>query len=123
MKKKIFGFLILVILVIISTVKVNFTEDTTGYFILANIEALAANAREGVEDCDIFLYNRNEAEASEITKIQAEGGFKFFVSWNGEKVGVGMDAVIGTSVKYYYCKESDGNCCVKTWIEKEIEYL
>ena len=122
MKKKIFGFLILVILVIISTVKVNFTEDTTGNFILAN-EALAANAREGVEDCDIFLYNRNEAEASEITKIQAEGGFKFFVSWNGEKVGVGMDAVIGTSVKYYYCKESDGNCCVKTWIEKEIEYL
>ena len=123
MKKKIFGFLILVILAIISTVKVNFTEDSTGSFMLANIEALAANAKEGVEDCDIFLYNRNEAETSGIAKIQSEGGFKFFVSWNGEKVGVGMDATIGTCIKYYYCKESDGNCCVKTWIEKEIEYL
>lgn len=77
MKKKIFGFLILVILAIISTVKVNFTEDTTGSFMLANIEALAANAKEGVEDCDIFYIIEMKQKQVELLKSSLREDLNF----------------------------------------------
>lgn len=128
MKHKIIKLAIAGAIAIVGTIGYNFTvnqNDANFQFAIDNVEALARGEGSGggVEDCDITIYNRNEAEASTIKEIQSSIGGGFYIVVDGKRIDLGIGGHAGGSVKYYYCKVSPGNCCKKTWMQKPVEYL
>lgn len=87
----------------------------------ANVEALSAG--EGVEDCDIYKYNRNQAEAAEIAVVQWSMSAGYYVEVRGRKISLGAEAKLNGAVRVFICIDSQGNCCAKSWILKPVEYL
>ena len=68
-----------------------------------------------VNDCDIFLYNRNYAEATERVKITFNIKLQGYIEFAG--VSVDRDVLIPI------CEKSEGNCCKKSWLDSSIRYL
>lgn len=86
----------------------------------ANLEALSQS--EGVEDCDIYKYNRNQAESKEIKPVQGNISTGFYIMFNGRRIDLGASMQIGTSVQVCVCIDSRGNCCAKSWLNNPIKY-
>lgn len=124
MKHRILKASIIGAIAIAGTIGYNFTvnqDDANFQFIMDNIEALAQG--EGVEDCDITIYNRNQAESVTIEKLEASTGGGVCIIVNGKRIELGIGGHIGGYVRYYYCEESLGNCCKKSWMQQPVEYL
>lgn len=80
--KKILG-VIVVTLAITTLLKIDTKENSLSGLLLSNIEALAAD--EGVQDCDIFIYNRNQVEDSQIEQVQSDINGGFYITIDGKK--------------------------------------
>lgn len=119
--KNILLFTIVVCTLVFVNTSIFKTNDKIASFVLANVEALAE--KETVEDCNIFLYNRNEAEKTDQGIVQTKMFGGLYVVIDGVEIELGLSAKAGGSVKIYSCKESLGNCCAKSWMTKPVEYL
>lgn len=118
--KKILG-VIVVTLAITTLLKIDTKENSLSSLLLSNIEALAAD--EGVQDCDIFIYNRNQVEDSQIEQVQSDINGGFYITIDGKKISLGVGASAGGSIRVFVCSDKDDNCCAKSWLEKSVEYL
>lgn len=118
--KKVLG-VIIVTLTIATLLKIDIKKNSVSGLLLSNIEALAAD--EGVQDCDILVYNRNQVEDSQIEHVQTDIDGGFYITVNGKKISLGVGVSAGGSVKVYVCSDKDDNCCAKSWVEKSVEYL
>lgn len=119
MKKLVFIFTV-VCTGIISNLCMNQSFSKNNSLLFKNVEALAR--KETVEDCDIFLYNRNEAETSKTGTVKSHFFGGFYTVIDGVEIDLGIQAGGSGSVKIYDCKESTGNCCLKAWLEKPPYY-
>ncbi|WP_322934151.1 hypothetical protein VCM39_14260 [Bacteroides sp. CG01] len=76
----------------------------------------------GVSDCDIYKYNREQAESYVIQVvtpgIKAKGGF----SYKGRWIQIGLEVSINATVGFPDCKDSKPNCCLKSHLEKGLQY-
>ena len=76
-----------------------------------------------VNDCDIFLYNRNYAEATERVKITFNIKLQVYIEFAGKKYtlspGVSVDRVVVIPI----CEKSEGHCCKMSWLDSSIRYL
>jgi hypothetical protein len=77
----------------------------------------------GVDQCDIFQYNRNYMEAWDPIELIVNVQGIATLTWRGVtytifKVGVGATVTVRAPI----CKSSPGNCCIKTHIDKPIQY-
>ena len=88
----------------------------------ANLEALTE--LEGVDDCDIKIYNRNQVEAYDYFDIEHEIGGGFYFSYNGVKIPIKLSAQYsGGKVGLPVCKDKTDNCCRKSWINANPKYI
>lgn len=100
---------------------INQTFSKNNSLLFKNVEVLAR--KETVEDCDIFVYNRNEAETTKTGIVKSRwGGGGFYTAIDGVKIDLGIQVGGARSVKNYDCKEFTGNCCAKAWMEKHPYY-
>ena len=77
-----------------------------------------------VNDCDIFKYNRNTMEAWVPMKVSPEVSAGGYITLpNGKRVQIGVSAGVSTTILYPDCIKSEGNCCVKTWLNQSIRYV
>ncbi|MFR3330417.1 MAG: hypothetical protein ACLTSL_09700 [Odoribacter splanchnicus] len=77
-----------------------------------------------VKDCSIFLYNRNTREAWVPMTISPEVSAGSYITLpNGKRVQIGVSAGVSTTILYPDCIDSEGNCCVKTWLNQSIRYV
>lgn len=103
---------------------------------LANVEALAAienlaggesssgeSTSNSVADCDVYVYNRGYMESYKDVQIDADAEAKGFIEVIGRIVNLGASARIGGWVRIPYCESSSNNCCIKSHIEKPVQYL
>lgn len=119
MKKNLL-FVIALCSVVFANTSIFNTLGKTTSLTLANVEAIAA--KETVEDCNIFVYNRDEAETTQTGTVKSRWFGGFYTIIDGHEVGLGVDAGGNGSVKLYSCKVSTGNCCAKSWMEKPPYY-
>jgi len=117
MKKKILYGIVVLAIAAIAAFNVNLnTNDEMSLLTLANIEALAS---EGVDQCDITKYNRNAKEGWVTKEFEGTTDIHGYVTIKKVKFG---PFGAGITVKFNYqagdCPESNGNCCLKTHVDK-----
>ena len=76
-----------------------------------------------VNDCDIFLYNRNYAEATERVKITFNIKLQGYIEFAGKKYTLSPGVSVDRDVLIPICEKSEGNCCKKSWSDSSIRYL
>lgn len=76
-----------------------------------------------VNDCDIFLYNRNYAEATERVKITFNIKLQGYIEFAGKKYTLSPGVSVDRDVLIPICEKSEGNCCKKSWLDSSIRYL
>lgn len=79
---------------------INQTFSKNNSLLFKNVEVLAR--KETVEDCDIFIYNRNEAETTKTGTVKSCFWGGFYTVIDGVEIDLGMQAG-GGSVKIYDC--------------------
>ena len=72
-----------------------------------------------VNDCDIFLYNRNYAEATERVKITFNIKLQGYIEFAGKKYTLSPGVSVDRDVLIPICEKSEGNC----WLDSSIRYL
>lgn len=92
------------------------------------IETLAeesSSSEEDVTKCDIFKYTRNAKEAWIPYKIldgDVTMGTQIKLP-SGITIPLTASVKVGVTVRYADCSDSQGNCCLKTHIDKPIRLL
>ena len=131
-KSNLLKLTLLTAVAVLSGINVYKSHKETKFNVLtmANIEALADNSEndggsngESVEDCNIYLYNRNHMEYYRTCDIQvgADGGF--YVKIGNRVIKLGAEAGIHSSVRVPECIISEGNCCLKSFINNDPIYF
>lgn len=87
----------------------------------ANLEALTNG--ESVTDCDIYKYNRNQAETKVMGTVRSDAGGGFYIEYNGKRITLGLDAKAGQTAQICICMDSKDNCCAKSWLDNPVKYL
>ena len=116
-------------MVLLSTVNV-LGDWNTPFLSMLKLEQLAYGeggntGGEGgsVNDCDIFLYNRNYAEATERVKITFNIKLQGYIEFAGKKYTLSPGVSVDRDVLIPICEKSEGNCCKKSWLDSSIRYL
>ena len=76
-----------------------------------------------VNDCDIFLYNRNYAEATERVKITFNIKLQGYIEFAGKKYTLSPGVSVDRDVLILICEKSEVNCWKKSWLDSSIRYL
>lgn len=121
-------FVLTLCVVAVLNVKIVQTENKSYDLSMVSIEAISngGNGENGdgetVSDCDIFKYNREQAEGYKdvviTTEIKTNGGLFFAGRWVKIGAGVSIKGTVGIPE----CKDRKPNCCLKSHIEKSVKY-
>ncbi len=128
MKTKILGGIALLSIsaIIAFNVSLNLKKtDHSSLLALANVEALASESTNyDYSECSILTWNRGYMEDWETIKIDADMAGSLSIPYKGKIYTLAQGSVsIGTTVRVPVCVKSDGNCCVKTHVDKAVIYL
>lgn len=120
MKKVVYLFG-LVMAIVLAGVNVFFVVQDGRNDSFAVEEAQASSARQGVQDCDIYTYERNATERW-YESIWAEGK----VEINGEvrymsNIGISVEGKV--KVRVPVCETKDLNCCRKDHQNQSVKIL
>ena len=113
------------VVVLLSTVNVYrvLGDWNTPFLSMLKLEQLAYGEGGSVNDCDIFLYNRNYAEATERVKITFNIKLQGYIEFAGKKYTLSPGVSVDRDVLIPICEKSEGNCCKKSWLDSSIRYL
>ncbi|GAB6008837.1 NVEALA domain-containing protein [Dysgonomonas reticulitermitis] len=124
MKKKIIGGIAILAIAAVAAFNVNLNlaqESNMSPLALANIEALA-QSEGGVEKCNILIYNRNNKEQYVTTTVQYNAELGLHAKIGSRIIKLGFGATVGGSVGIPDCVASNGNCCLKSFINNSPKY-
>lgn len=113
--------LCLITAVVLAGINVFFVVQSDKKDLFHAVETKADVYTDGVEDCDIYKYQRNATEAWEQVKV-IDGR----ITVNGEIKYIGNigggSAEANVYVRVPICKESQNNCCLKSHVDKHYRY-
>lgn len=134
MKKGIKIIVLTIVLGAVAALNVKVVLDTNKSYDLtmANIEAISGEHGDGNKDevpnigdvskCDIFIYNREQAETYVSQTITQSMKAKGKITYRGRSIELGVGVAVGATIGIPDCEESKPNCCIKSHIEKSPKY-
>lgn len=106
--------------IVLAGVNVFFVVQDGKKDFLSAVETKATVPTNGVENCDIYKYQKNATEAWEQVKV-IDG--KIEVNGESKYIGnIGGSAEVNVYVRVPICDKSQDNCCLKSHLDKNYRF-